>query len=319
MYATLLLVMLLPGVWQENPENTAYRQDYARYTDISAIEDLAERATQFMDFQAEGFDSRLDAYVHEGIFEALLGLYEGGSVDALFPLVDRWKESTGDSRAVALGFQAAAESGDHQNTVKYGAEFYQENPSGEIAQVLATSYKEVGDSAQYARHVEDAINAMGIAANFPFAYDMFADALESRDWAAAAGWAQRIRSEVPSAPEGISAADWAEIQVEFQSTIARSEFEAGNHRQAIAAYQRLIEMDREQRAMAYLYIGRSSVEIGAYADALNAAANSYVLNDPVYSDAAQAFVLQIYRDNTGGTTEGLEENVLGPARRRMAR
>lgn len=319
MYATLLLVMLLPGVWQENPENAAYRQDYAQYTDIAAIEDLAERATQFLDFQAEGFDSRLDAYVHEGIFEALLGLYEGGQTDALYPLADRWKESTGDARAVALGFQAAAQSGDHQNIVKYGAEFYEQNPSGEIAQVLATSYKELGNTAEYTRYVDDAIDALGIPANFGFAYEMFADRLESGDWAGAAEWAERIRSEVTSAPEGISAADWREIQTEFQSAVARAAFEAGNHRQAIAEYEALIGMDRDQRAMAYLYIGRSSLEIGAYADALETFANSYVLNDPVYSDPAQAMVLEIYRTNTGGTTEGLEENVLGPARRRMAR
>lgn len=316
MYATLLLVMLLPGVWQEDPQ-AEYRQDYAQYTDIAAVEDLAERATQFMDFQAEGFDSQLDDYVHEGIFEALLGLYESGRTDALYPLVDRWRETTGDARAVALGFQAAAQSNDHANIVKYGADFYEDNPSGEIAQVLATSYQELGNTAEFERHVEDAIDALGIAANFGFAYEMFANELETPNWQEAADWAERIRSDVTSAPEGISAADWREIQVEFQTAIARAAYEREDYQAAITEYTELAGMNRDLRAMANLYMGRSYFELEEFNDAMEHFANAWVLNHPTYSGPARTMVEEIYRANAGNSLEGLEENVLQDARRRM--
>jgi tetratricopeptide (TPR) repeat protein len=310
--------MLLPGVWQDVPDpNAAYREDYARYTDISAIEDLADRATQFMDFQAEGFDSQLEEYVQEGIFEALIGLYEGGQADALYPRIDRWLETTDDDRAIALGFQAAAQAGDHPNIVKYGSVFYEANPSGEIAQVLATSHKELGNTEEYVRQVDDAINALGIAANFSFAYDMFANELEDGNWQGAADWAERIRTEVTSAPEGISASDWQEIQIEFQSTVARAAFEAGRHREAVTEYTKLADMDRDRRAMANLQIGRSYLELQEFATALDHFANAYVLGDATYSGPARAMVEEIYTTNTGGSLEGLEESVLRPARRRM--
>jgi hypothetical protein len=108
------------------------------------------------------------------------------------------------------------------------------------------------------------------------------------------------------------------MQLDFQRTIARADFEGGRHEDAIREYQALQGMDPSLRAMANYYMGRSYFALGG-SENLNLAllrfADAGVLGDATYSSPSMEMVYSIYEANIG-SREGLEENVLDPARER---
>ena len=76
-------------------------------------------------------------------------------------------------------------------------------------------------------------------------------------------------------------------------------------------------MNRDQRGIANFRMGRSHFELDQLPQALDRYADAAVINDPAYSEQAMTMVNLIYRTNTGGTLEGINENVLNAARARM--
>ena len=312
MHGALLIVLLSPMVFQESEEAQEYRRQFAQYEEMLEIQDPAERATAFLDFGDQEVDERLLGGVAQSIqagLEALAG------TDALYSLADRWDAQTGELTGAAMALQSAAATGDDENIVKYGEIIYAVNPVVDIAKVLATSYNALGNEEKFDEYAHVAIEAQGLAENFDYAYNMF----QRAEGEEAAEWARRLQ-ELPSAPSGVSAAEWRGMQIEFQRTVASWEFESGRFQNAINEYRTLAGMDRGQRAMSNLFMCRSHLEIGG-PDQINQAmarcADAAVLNNATYSGPARALVEQIYTTNTGGTLEGFDENVLAPARIRM--
>ena len=314
MYQALLMVLLLPLGLQESDEAQQYRQDYAQYEDIVAMTDTVERATAFMDFVDQGFDDRLIGVVAVGIQTALEEL----SGDVLYPLGDRWDAQTGAVTGAVRSLQSAAGAGDHANIVKYGEIVYAANPITEIAEILAGSNSALGNNDKYLEYANVVIEDKGVAESFDFAYNIFQQERSTENWDAAAGWANRLKA-LSAAPPGVSVADWRNMGIEFQRSIARAEFEGERYPNAITQYRMLADMDRSLRAISNIYMGRSHFAIGG-PDQVNQAlarfADAAVLNDPNVSDAAMTMVEEIYTTNTG-TLERIDENVLDAARERM--
>lgn len=318
MFPALLMVLLLPFGFQEDPE-ADYRREYAEFQDITGIADDVERANALMDFADDGFDERLLGSVAAGIQAAIESLAAAGELDAMYPVADRWDAQTGDMNGAVLSLQSAAGAGDNEAIIKYGEIVYAANPIVDIAEFLAVSYSAVDNNDKFLEYANTVIEAKGVAETFDFSYNIFGQELAANNWDAAAGWAERLKA-LPSAPDGVSATEWRNMGIEFQRTIARAEFEGGRYENAIREYRELAGMDRSQRAIANFYMGRSHFEIGGpdqVNQALSRFADAAVLNDPTYSDPAMTMVTEIYTTNTGGTTEGINENVLNAARTRM--
>ena len=303
------------GLQEEDPE-AQYREDFTQYEEIGAIAEPAERATRFMDFADEGFDDRLLGAVAGGIQAALEAL---AGTDALYPLADRWDEQTGELTGAALSLQTAAAGGDHENIVKYGEIIYAANPIVDIARFLAVSYMALGNNEKYLEYAHITVDAQGVAEAFDFAYTIYEQELGVPDWDAAAEWATRLDA-LSSAPNGLTTAEWRNMRIDFQRTIARAEFEGGRWEAAIREYQTLAGLDRDQRAISNFYMGRCYFEIGGSANvnlAMERFADAAVLNDATYSEPSRTMVEEIFGLNAGGDLSGLDDQVIAPARARM--
>ncbi len=320
MHVTLLMVLLLPMAgWQEPDVEAAYRADYAKFTDISNVADPADRATQFMDFQDAGFDERLAEYVPGGIQNALIELTEAQRADDVYPLADRWDTQTGTNTGTAIALQAAAMAQNSEMIVKYGQTVYAENPVVDIAEILAVNYSALGNNDKFLEYANIVIVERGVADSFDFSYNIFQQELIAENWDEAADWARRLMA-LGSAPDGVSAAEWRTMGVEFQRTIASAEYEGGRWEAAIREYRTLSGLNRDQRAISNFYMGRSYFELGGAANvnlAMERFADAAVLNDLTYSDPAGTMVREIYGVNTGGDFTSLDTQVMAPARARM--
>ena len=320
MHATLLMVLLLPMAgWQENEIEAAYRVDYARFTDISDVADAAERATQFMDFVDEGFDDRLAEFVQGGIQNALIELTETQRSDEVFPRADRWDAQTGANTGGAIALQAAAMAQNSEMIVKYGQPIYAENPVVDIAEILAVNYSALGNNDRFLEYANIVIVERGVADSFDFSYNIFQQELIAENWDEAADWARRLMA-LGSAPDGVSAAEWRNMGVEFQRTIAQAEYEGGRWQAAIREYRTLSGLNRDQRAISNFYMCRSYFELDGAANvnlAMQRCADAAVLNDTTYSAGAQAMAEGIYGTNTGGDFTSFDTQVMAPARARM--
>lgn len=315
MYATLLLVLLSPFLWQESEQAAEYRRQFAQYTDLAAISDPVERVTEFMDFVDEGFQDQLIGAVQAGIQASLEELASVGS-DELYPLADRWDAQSNGLNGAGLSLQAAAGSQNNEMIVKYGEIIYQVQPIADIADVLARSYSLLDNNEKYLEYANIIINDRGIGEAFDFAYNIFQQELAVPNWETAAGWATRLNS-LSSAPSGVAAAEWQGMGQEFQKTIARASYEGGRHQEAISEYRTLSAMDRDLRGEANFYMGQSYLELQNFNLAMQRFADASVVNDATYSGPARAMLEEIYRTNTGGTLENIEQNVRAAARARM--
>ena len=315
MYATLMLVLMLPMGLQEPDDAADYRTQHARYTDIFELTDDAEKATLFMDFVDEGFDERLLGALQAGIQDSLVALSGAGN-DELYPLSDRWDSQTSELSGAAISLQTAAGSGNNEMIVKYGEIVYQVNPIIDIAQILAVSYSTLGNNPKYLDYANVVINDKGVGDAFDFSYNIFQQELAVPNLDTAADWAMRLAA-LGSAPAGVTDAEWGDMGVEFQTTIARSHYEGERWRDAMREYTTLGEMDRGLRGLTLFYRGQCHLKLEEFPEALDRFADASVVNDTTYSSPSRAMVEEIYSTNTGGTLDGLQDNVIGPARFRM--
>ena len=316
MYATLLLVLLSPLVWQESEEAAEYRRQHAHYTDTLGLPDDGERAKQFMDFVDEGFQDQLIGAVQAAIQESLQGLSNAGQFDALYPLADRWDKQTDELSGTAISLQAAAGSGNNEMIVKYGEIVYVVEPIVDIAEIMAVSYSALGNNAKYLEYANIVINEKGVADAFDFSYNIYQQELAAEDWAGASRWAQRLAA-LGSTPGGVTAAEWRGMGQDFQTTVARAHYEGDQHRDAIREFTTLAGMDRGLRGQANFYMGQSYLELQEFNLAMQRFADASVVNDATFSGPSRAMLEEIYRTNTGGTLENIEDNVLRAARARM--
>lgn len=319
MHVALLTLLLLTTGPQETDPDAQYRLEFERYEAIAAVEDPAERATAFMDFADEGFDERLAGSVLGGTQEGIEAVAASGDLDTLYNLADRWDAQTGQMTGSIIALQSAIGASDHEAIVRYGDPFYETNPIVDIAEVLAVSHDALGNTDRFIEYANVVIGEKGIADAFNFAEVMYGRDLNASDWEGAAEWARQFRA-LSSAPAGVSPGDWNTMQIEFQRTIARAEYEAGRFENAVSEYQTLAGMDPGQRAYAWFNMGRAYFEMGSPADislALERFADAAVVDDPNVSPAALNMVQEIYRANTGDTLEGLDENVMNAARERV--
>ena len=86
--------------------------------------------------------------------------------------------------------------------------------------ILAGSNSALGNNDKYLEYANVVIEEKGVAESFDFAYNIFQQERSTENWDAAAGWANRLKA-LSAAPPVVSVADWRNMGIEFQRSIAR--------------------------------------------------------------------------------------------------
>ena len=314
MYATLLLLLILPLPLGQTDAEEAYRQQYQKYTQISELADPSEQAEQYLAFLAEGFDEQLLSAVLQGMQGALQALTQAQNYDAVYDFADRWFEQRNELQPIALALEASMAASDPERIVSYGERFYESQAVPQVALVLAQSFSQIGNEGKVRQYGEIAIDNFPIDQTWNIAYGLVGQYEAGEQWSDAAAMAKKIKSGLSSAPEGVSASEWNDIQHYLQITIAGAAYESSQWQQAIDEYSALLSMD-PRNDEAYYFIGQSELKLERVANSMNSFAKSYVLNGG-YSQAAYDMLRTIYGANTGGNLQGMD-NVVSDARREI--
>lgn len=319
MSATLLLLLLLPLPLQQQTEDpeAKYRAEYAKYVELGQITDAAAQAEAYLAFLDEGFDERLLGGVLQGIQNDLTALTQEGNTAKVYELAEAWSaQGSGGIQATALAFTAAASAGDSANIVKYGEPIYEVNPDPQIALTLANSYSQLGNDAKVLEYGTISIDNLELSETWSLAYAILGQHDAAGRLGQAATMAGKIQAGLRSAPAGVPAGQWGEIQLYLQDTIARNQFEAGRWPQAMQEWNKVLGMS-PRSDKAYYYIAECLLKTNEVADAMNAYAKSYLL-DGGYSARSYGMLETIYKANTGGRTQGMDD-VIERARRELGR
>jgi tetratricopeptide (TPR) repeat protein len=314
MYATLLLLMILPASVIQTEAEEAYRQQYQEYTQISELTDPAEQADRYLAFLEKGFDEQLLGAVLQGLQGDLQALTQAQNYDEVYRLADAWFDMRNELAPVALALEAAMASGDARQIVGYGERFYESQAVPQVALVLAQSFSEIGNAGKVREYGLIAIDNFPIEQTWSLAYELVGQYQAAEEWSDASAMASRIKDGLSSAPEGVSASEWNDIQLYLQSTIAGAAYESGQWQRAVDEYNRVLAMDPRSDE-AYYFVGQSELKLERIANSMNSFAKSYVL-DGSYSQAAYDMLRTIYGANTGGNLQGMD-NVIGDARREL--
>jgi hypothetical protein len=314
MFATLMLLLILPFPALQTEAEEAYRQQFQEYNRISALTDPAEQAGRYLAFLEMGFDEQLLSSVLQGLQGDLQALTQAQNYDAVYELADQWFEMRNELPPIALALEAAMASGNAESIVNYGEPFYQSQTVPQVALVLAQSFSQLGNEAKMREYTEIALENFPIEQTWSLAYEMVGQDQAAERWAASAAMAKRIQGGLSSAPEGVSAAQWDEIELYLQTTVAGAAYEAGQWQPAINEYNTLLTM-APRSDEAYYFIGQGELKLENIAESMSAFAKSYIL-DGGYSSAAYDMLRTIYGANTGGNLQGMN-NVVNDARQEL--
>ena len=314
MFATLMLLLILPFPELQTEAEEAYRQQYQEYTRISELTDPAEQAGRYLEFLGTEIDERLLGPALTGLQGDLQALTQAQNFDAVYTLADQWFELRNELTPIALALQAANGAGNSEQIVNYGERFYQNQPDPQIASILAQNYLALGNEAKVREYGEIALDNFPIEQTWNIAYTLVRQHQAAERWADAAAMAKRIQNGLNAAPEGQSAAQWDEIELFLQTTVAGAAYEAGQWQQAINEYNTLLTM-APRSDEAYYFIGQGQLKLENIAASMNSFAKSYIL-DGGYSSAAYDMLRTIYGANTGGNLQGMD-NVVNDARQQL--
>ena len=313
MIATLMLLLILPLPALQTEAEEAYRQQYQEYNRISQLTEPEEQAGRYLAFLGMEIDERMVGPALTGLLGNLQALTQAQNFDAVYELADQWFELRNEMQPIALALQAANTAGNSEQIVNYGERFYQSQPDPQIASILAQNYLQLGNAAKVREFGEIAIENFPIEQTWNIAYTLLRQDQDAERWAAAATMAKRIQS-LNAAPEGQTAAQWDDIQLYLQTTVAGAAYESGQWQQAINEYNTLLAM-APQSDEAYYFIGQGELKLENIAESMSSFAKSYIL-DGGYSAAAYDMLRTIYGANTGGNMQGMD-NVVNDARQEL--
>ena len=176
MFATLLLLLLLPFPVYQTDAEEAYRKQYQEYTQISEMTDPAAQAERYFAFIAEGFDDRLEPFVYQGLQGDLQALTAAGNFDKVFGLADRWigipPPADYQLPPVFLALQAAMAASNPQQVVNYGERFYAVQAAPELAKVLAENFLQLDNAAKVREYGEIIMDSLPIEQTWNIVYQL---------------------------------------------------------------------------------------------------------------------------------------------------
>ena len=313
MNATLVLLLLLP--FQQDADEP-YRQDYTKYTEITQIAEPGAQFDAFLAFMAAKPDARLESSILKGLQDNLTTVSGTGNTAKVYELADKWLAATTPDNPVplALAWSAAVPAGDHQGVTKYGEMFYAKNPVLDVAISLAQAYQQLNNAPKLKQFGEIVIKAAPIEQSWSFAYALVGQHDEAERFPQAAQLAKTIMSGLSAAPEGVSRAQWMDMRVYLQETVARDSYEAGRYAAAIREFNGALRL-KPRSDKAYYYIADCLLKTEQIAEAMDAFAKSFVLQGG-YSARSRGILETIYKTNHGGNLTGLDE-VIEKARRSL--
>lgn len=320
----LLLLPLLPAQ-EEDPRVVEYREHHLRYQEIAGMEDPLARLNAALDFLEEGVTdySSLDQYVAQVALMGLQGVTGAGNFDAVYPAADRLAELYPDYSAQAgvAALQAALMADDSEQIVRYGEPFYETTPSPQIALYLARAYDQLDNRPkmlEYARIVLDS-GEFPLADVFGLAYTVLQEDERNGRNEDAVELAREIRADVPSAPAGVSAADWNSIQIYLLGLIGRNDFQAQRFRQALASYNEIVELD-PCNGGAWYFKGNSMLQVGERpVEASRALARAVLIEGNYTAPARELLENTATVNGPGAAAQTFINDRLGEARPQVAR
>jgi tetratricopeptide (TPR) repeat protein len=316
----LLLLSPLSAPQEFDPDYTA---QFNHYNEIGEMPDPAAKASAYMDMLEAGVDDRLYEFVVGGSAGAIQETVNAGNFDAVYPLADRYGELYPDGlfTSQALGLDAAARDGNSAMIAKYGEPVYGEMPNPQIALLLTQAFGQLKNESKmihYARITIDS-GAFPLSDIFNIAYTVLQYDVREGQTPDAVALARKIRSDVTSAPQGLSANDWNSVQVFMLDLIGRTDFEAKRYREALASFDEILELSPRSDKAWYLK-GNTMLQIGSRPNDAALALAKAVVIDGNYAGQARSLLESIAASNAPPGASAVDQYVqekLGQARREV--
>lgn len=307
----LLLLSPLAAPQEFDPD---YTEQYNRYIETTQMADPAAKATALMDQFESGVDERIFDFVLGGIPVAIQETINAGNYDAVYSRADRYGELYPDGlfTAEALGLDAAARAGNSEMIVKYGEPVYAEMPNPQIALLLTQAFGQLNNEPKmihYARITIDS-GAFPLPDIFNIAYAVLQYDVREGETDGAVALARNIRSDVTSAPEGLSADDWKTVQVFMLDLIGRNDFEAQRYRAALPSFDEILRLSPRNDKAWYLK-GNTMLRTGALPNDAALALAKAVVIDGNYARQARNLLESIAQSNAPPGASAVDQYIEG--------
>jgi len=318
----LLVSALLLGSTSIWAQNIDYNIDqYAEYERVIAIEDLVERAEAILTFMAEHKGLSLVDYSLKYYGELLENFRTGNQFDNYLAYAEKLIAARPDDNALAQNLTLSMAFSAYQGqkfdaAAKYGEQAYVISPAQNLIVVLANSYQQTGDEANFTKYAEMALKEMEPSAQtVEFATALRKSAVDKGDQAGATRYSQLILDllQALKKPASVSDGDWKKyIDGErsiSQLIVARSLYGAEKFSEALRQFEQIARStsNRAFRGEAHYYAGLCHWKQGALDPAMRAFALGSMLNTPGHGKACEKHLEDLYKSTHNGSTAGLDE------------
>ena len=315
------LLLSSTSIWAQDID---YNTDqYAEYQRVIAIPDLAERAEAILNFMAEHKGLSLVNYSMKYYGELLETFRTGNQFDNYSMYAEKLIAARSDDNALAqnltLSMAFSAYQGQkYEAAAKYGEKAYAISPAQNLIVLMANSYQQTGDEANFTKYAEMALKEMEPSAQtIEMATALRAAAVKKGDQAGATRYSQMILQSlrVLEKPASVSDGDWKKYidgeRSVSQMIVARSVYGADRFAEAVKQFEQIARTtsNRAFRGEAYYYIGLCYWKQGALDPAMRAFALGSLLNTPGHSKACGKHLEDLYKSTHNGSTAGLDEYI----------
>lgn len=320
MTVLLLGAVLLAGfpVWAQEMD---YNSDqYAEYERVVSIEDPVERAEAILVFMREHKGLSLVNYALKSYGDTLEQFRTGNEFDKYLMYSEKLIEARPEDTQLANNLLQSMTLSAYQiknfdATIKYGEKAYANNPTPNLAFVLANSYHKKDDKANVTKYGDIALQEMKPVNTIEIATWLRAYAVNDKDFKKAAGYAEHVLRSLDAMkkPANVPDADWQKYtrgeRVVSLLIIGQSLYEGEKYAEAVKQFEKVVKTasDPKFKSESYYYIGLSHWKQGSMDPAMRAFALGAVLKTPGHSEACQKYLEQLYKSTHNGSTAGLDE------------
>jgi len=299
-------------VEQEAQEYT--EEEYDAYEKAVNEKDLDKRGTMLLAFMEKYPQSKLQQYIVSSFLTLMYELQKEKKYEKLESFAEQWlKYFPNDLQTIAYVADSARQLGHDQKFLDYGQKIYAAKPDGDLAFLIAETYKKMGNPAKHREWVEKTMSYPEYAGRFDLWMQFVDNFAKEKQFDKAAEFAELTLKAIAAAkkPDTTPEATWRDAVNKTKRgcyyLVGVNYYDKDKYADAIRELEKSLTVD-PKFDMAYYYIGLSQWKLGKVEndEAPLSFAKAYLLKGE-FSDQAKEHLEKIYKAIHNNTTIGIDK------------
>jgi hypothetical protein len=295
----------------ESQQSFENEDEYTDYQQATQERDPATRFDLLINFSEKYPESRYAPNIDSAYQKTMFDLRESKQYEKLLAASQRWlKTHADDLQAVGFAAESCEKLGKSTMYLEYALKLYGSKPVPQLAASIQSTYKAIGDDANYISWTEKLISYPEYAGDYGLRYLLVERYANANNMPKAVEYANQTLKVLDSAekPDSKSEVDWRKelsiIRRACYTLLGMDAYEREEWTDAIRAFRAAAIAD--QNAYSWYYIGLSEWRLSQIEEAMVSFAKAELLGGELQVEAKERLE-KLYRSLHNNTTVGIDK------------